>query len=305
MPWADNGSLDAAYLRITWRPPASQFGDAVAFAYTLPMAGVEYEDGEAVDVPFADIPLDPGSPFVRVYLPHSAAAVWLERIVSVCEARGWQLDWDEVQSQDWANAWKAYYQPQWVGEDYVIVPSWHQHAPADAAHTLWLDPGMAFGTGTHATTRMCLNTLALEDLDGRAVLDLGAGSGILGLFAALRGASQVLLVEPDPVAVDVIRYNIGLNPAGAVEVISGTLADVPQQEFDILCLNLIWDIIAVEWQNLQPYLRPGALVLLSGLLPERRGDVDRLLASTGHVARQVREEDGWILVEVRHDSPVA
>lgn len=305
MPWVDNGSLDAAYLRITWRPPASQVGDAVAFAYTLPMAGLEYEDGEAVDAPFTDIPIEPGPPFVRVYLPHSEAAVWLERIVSACEARGWELDWDEVKSQDWANAWKAYYQPQWVGADYVIVPSWHQQSPADPDHTLWLDPGMAFGTGTHATTRMCLNVLASDHLKGRRVLDLGAGSGILGLFAALRGSSEVLLVEPDPVAVDAIRYNIGLNRLGAVEVIAGTLADVPKHRFDVLCLNLIWDIISAEWPNLQPYLAPGAQVLLSGLLPERRDALDRLLASTGHVARQVQEEDGWMLVEVRHDPPVA
>ncbi len=305
MPWADNRSLDASYLRITWRPPVSEAADAVAFAYTLPLTGLEYEDGEAVDSPFTDIPIDPGQPFVRVYLPQSQVALWLEHIVSACAARGWELDWDEVQSQDWANAWKAYYQPQWVGSEYVIVPSWHQHSPTDQTHTLWLDPGMAFGTGTHATTRMCLNALAAENLSGLRVLDLGAGSGILGLFAALRGAEQVLLVEPDPVAVDAIHYNIGLNRMGGVDVIAGTLAHVPQQRFDVLCLNLIWDIIAVEWPHLQPYLGPGARILLSGLLPERRADVERLLAGTGHVPKRVTEADGWILVEVAHDPPGA
>jgi ribosomal protein L11 methyltransferase len=163
---------------------------------------------------------------------------------------------------------------------------------------------MAFGTGTHATTRLCLNGLAGLELHDQRVLDLGAGSGILGLFAALCGAARVVMVEPDPVAVDAIAHNAKQNHLeDRIVVVPGTLANLNPERFDVLCLNLIWEIIAAEWTRVQRYVaQTGSTLLLSGLLAERQDDVKRLVRQTGQRVLAMEESEGWLLVTVRHDS---
>ncbi|NMP23003.1 50S ribosomal protein L11 methyltransferase [Sulfobacillus harzensis] len=300
MPWAGNESLNETYRRWTWYPPADQVETAMNLAYALPVQGVEYDDGQPAEAPFTDIPLSPGRPYVRVYLTVDDANKWEATMRERVAARGWLFESDAVKSEDWANAWKRYYVPQVLRHGYTVVPSWTSPSPADEAHTLWLDPGMAFGTGTHATTRLCANALLDLDLGGQSVLDLGAGSGILGLLAAKRGAERVLMVEPDPVAVDAIRHNVHLNHLeDAVSVLAGTLHDVKPQPFDYLFLNLIWDIIHAEWQPLQAYLVDSSMIFLSGLLPERRDALTSLVASTGHHVVRIEEQDGWIMAVVR------
>lgn len=303
MPWADSPRLETQYLCLTWYPPADEIDESLAFVHSLAITGFEYEDGRAVESPFTDIPLMPGRPFVRIYLPVDGSAAPGEAVRQFCRERRLELEHDAVHTADWANSWKAYYHPESVACGYVVVPAWYDESPADAAHTLWIDPGMAFGTGTHATTRMCLDALAQLELKGRRVLDLGAGSGILGLFAALRGASRVVLVEPDPVAVDAVFHNARINEMERrIEVVAGTLAAMEPTGFDILCLNLIWDIIAAEWDRIQRYLAPGATLLLSGLLEEKGSDVEALVSRTGQSVVRMQQSEGWLLVEVRHDS---
>lgn len=302
MPWADNQGVLSEYFSVTWFPPPAEVADAIELADTLQLGGFEYEDGEQAHSPFTDIPLAPGQPFVRVYIPLARASL-LETVQAVCQAHGWPWRQTTVASDDWANAWKAHYQPQLVGDKYAVVPAWYEDSPRDAVHTLWLDPGMAFGTGTHATTRMCLAELARMHVAGKRVLDLGAGSGILGLFACLREAAEVVLVEPDPVAVDALTHNARINGLEhAVKVVPGTLAALPPSSFDVLCLNIIWDIIHAEWSRVQHYLAPGAVVLLSGLLQEKQDIVRTMVEETGQTMDRVDEADGWILAVVRHGS---
>lgn len=304
MPWADNSSLDESYVRWTWYPPPDEVGQAIDFAYSLPIHGVEYDDGVPAEPPFTDIPLKPGRPYVCVYLPVSVEPETAAAIAAFCQEHGWALEHEQVQSEDWANAWKAYYQPQFFHGGFVVVPSWITPSPADDAHTIWLDPGMAFGTGTHATTRLCANALVERLGVGQSVLDLGAGSGILGIMAAKQGAGQVVMVEPDPVAVDAMCHNVRLNGVEAgVSVVAGTLVDVAPHPFDVLCLNLIWDIIAAEWDRLQDYVAPGATLLLSGILPERASALREMVARTGQTLERLVEEEGWLMAVVTHDSP--
>lgn len=306
MPWAGNPPLESHYVQLTWYPPEQELEDAVNFAHSLPLNGLEYEDGRQAESPFTDIPLAPGRPFVRVYMPQDAAHEWTDRIRAHCADHRWLLEEHPVASQDWSSAWKAYYSPFSISGGYMIVPSWLPEYATDEAHTLLLDPGMAFGTGTHATTRMCLDALADIDVAGKRVLDLGAGSGILGLIAALKGAGVVVAVEPDPVAVDAIRHNSQLNHLeDRVKITPGTLQDVAPAPFDVLCLNLIWDIILSEWIRVQRYLAPGATLLLSGILAERKDEVRRMVHETGQTVGRVEEAEGWLMVVVRHDSPLA
>lgn len=300
MPWVDNPELDDVYVRWSWFPPSEAVNQAIDFAYSLPVHGVEYEDGQPVDMPYADIPIEPGRPFVRVYLGQADHQEWVHAITTRLREHGWPFTVDRVESHDWANAWKAYYQPQFLRGGYVVVPSWISPSPVDPDHTLWLDPGMAFGTGTHATTRMCANTLLALDLVGRTVLDVGAGSGILGLLAAKHGARRVVMVEPDRVAVDAMRHNVRVNGlASPVEVVFGTLGAIAAEPFDVLCLNIIWDIISAEWERVQSYLAPGAVLLVSGILPERRRDLLHLVSRTGQSVVRMIIEEGWMMAEVR------
>ena len=302
MPWADRREIAFDYLCVTWFPPARDVADAISLAESVDTGGFEYEDGETANPPFTDIPLAPGKPYVRVYIPRARAEL-ADTIGQVCDARGWTWTQSVVKSQDWASAWKTYYRPQIIGDGYAIVPAWYEESPEDASHTLWLDPGMAFGTGTHATTRMCLEALASMDLKGKRVLDVGAGSGILGLFAVLKGAAQAVLIEPDPVAVDAIFHNARLNSwTHRMTVIPGTLADLTIQPFDVICLNIVWDVIQAEWFRVQHYLAQRTTLLLSGLLAERRHDVKVMVSQTGQSIRRVEESDGWILAVVGHDS---
>lgn len=306
MPWADSRGVEPAYVRLTWYPPRGEMDDALAFVQELAVNGFEYEDGQVGSSPFTDIPLAPGRPFVRVYLPQSDSVLKVSRIAELCQRRGWTVEQDLVQSADWANAWKEHYHPEPISHGYMIVPAWYETSPVDPAHTLWLDPGMAFGTGTHATTRLCLRALARLPIFGKRVLDLGAGSGILGLFAGLRQAGRVVMVEPDPVAVDAIFHNARMNRLDhQMEVVRGTLKDVDPAPYDILCLNLIWDIIAFEWDALPAYLAPGARLLLSGILEERRDDVRTMVERSGNRLEGIVAEEGWLMAEVHHDFPRA
>lgn len=304
MPWAANESLDLRYWRVTWYPNAEDLADALAMVTLWCPGGFEYEDGALAVSLFTDIPREPGRPFVRAYVADQDYDT-KEAILKFCGERGWPVHTKMVESEDWANAWKSYWNPQEVASDYAIVPIWYEKSPKDNAHTLWLDPGMAFGTGTHPTTKMCLNALTELDLNHQTVLDLGAGSGILGLFAALLGARRVVLVEPDPVAVTAIRHNVASNSLGdRVMVVPGTLESLKPFGFDVLCLNLIWDIIQTEWGRLQNYLASGgATLILSGLLQERRRDITRLVESTGQRISHIEEDAGWLTVMVRHGSP--
>ncbi|PSR23631.1 MAG: 50S ribosomal protein L11 methyltransferase [Sulfobacillus acidophilus] len=304
MPWADNRQVKTQYWRVTWYPPYDEINQALDVAQDLAAGGFEYEDGQPSDSsPFTDIPLEPGRPFVRVYFPSEKAQI-VESLCQVCEEHGWAFQVESVYTEDWANAWKAYYHPILIPPDYAIVPAWYDTSPKDAEHTLWIDPGMAFGTGTHATTRMCLEFLASADLHRKTLLDLGAGSGILGLFGLMGGAERAVLVEPDPVAIQAIFHNAGLNHCDRrVAVVPGTLADLSPERFDVVCMNLIWDIIQTEWMPLQQYLAPGALVLLSGLLAEHEASVRRLLNQTNHTVLRAQVCEGWLLMVTTHDSP--
>jgi ribosomal protein L11 methyltransferase len=201
-----------------------------------------------------------------------------------------------VVPEDWESSWKAYYQPVALPHGYWIVPEWESLPDVPACRQVRLDPGMAFGTGTHPTTRMCLGALTAMPLRGRRLLDLGAGSGILGILALKRGAT-VTFVEPDPVAVQALRKNLELNRvADRATVVMGTLSALPPQQFEVVCFNVIWEVVRDSWASLVRYLAPHATVLVSGLLEERLCDMVALAKTSGLAVEEVQQEDGWVMV---------
>lgn len=205
-----------------------------------------------------------------------------------------------VAGEDWAGAWKQHYHVDHVGQRIVIVPSWIEYAPAPGEVVVLLDPGEAFGTGQHESTRGCI--IALEECvrPGASVLDVGCGSGVLSIAAARLGAASVLAIDIDSVAVSVARSNIAANRvADRVAVRQGDLAGDVLQEFDVVVANILADIVIELLPALPRVLAPGGRFVCSGFVKEHSARVEQALCANGHrIIRRIQVEDWVTLVSV-------
>ena len=204
-----------------------------------------------------------------------------------------------LKEEDWATAWKAYFKPIRIGRHFLIKPSWEQVDLLADDILLELDPGMAFGTGTHPTTTLCLRTL--EDLikPGQTVFDLGTGSGILAIAAAKLGA-EVEAVDLDSVAVKVAQENVDLNHVGdQVRVLRGDLGTVLKGQADVVIANIIADVILMLLPDLKRILRPEGEFLASGIIEHRADDVEVGLKEAGFEIVERVLDEGWILFRAR------
>ncbi len=211
-----------------------------------------------------------------------------------------------IDEEDWAEAWKQHYHPVRIGKRVVIRPLWIEMELAPDDVEIALDPGMAFGTGTHPTTQLCLE--ALEDLivPGAQVLDLGTGSGILAVGAAKLGAAHVLALDNDPVAVDVAIENIAQNGvAEHITVQEGSLETVitSARRFDLIVVNILARIIiAMCDYHLGDTVRPGGKAIFSGIIEDQAGDVEAALRKTGLTPYHRRQQGDWVAIEARRDA---
>lgn len=200
-----------------------------------------------------------------------------------------------VQEEDWANNWKAYFKPFRVGERLVVVPSWEEYELREGELPLLLDPGMAFGTGTHATTALCLHWLERLIQPGARVLDVGTGSGILAIAAARLGADQVLGIDLDPVAVEVARENVARNQV-PVEVRLSTLTEVEPEECELVVANIIASVIIDLLPEIARRMKSGGRFLASGIIAEKRQEVVQAMTGTWLLPTEVRTADGWVAI---------
>ena len=209
-----------------------------------------------------------------------------------------------VRDEDWEQTWKEFYHPFRVGRRLVIKPSWEPWPPDDDPGAagpddivIELDPEMAFGTGSHASTQLCLRVL--EDLvqPGSAVLDVGCGSGILALAAAKLGASHVLAIDVDPVAVETAIANVERNDVdGIVEVRRGDIAAVAEDGYQIVVANINAPIICELAPSAYQKLAPGGYCAASGLVERSVEDVRSAQVSAGFGVVDVRRHEGWACV---------
>ena len=200
-----------------------------------------------------------------------------------------------VAEEDWATAWKQYFKPQRIGRHLVVKPTWEEYAPRPDDVIIQIDPGMAFGTGLHATTRLCL--CALEDFvrPGMAIADVGTGSGILAIAAALLGASPVAATDSDPLATRIAQENITLNQVeNRVSAIEASLP--PRGVFDIVVANILADVILGMADSLVAALKPGGLLIASGIIETRAEAVRLGLAAANLTIRETREEGEWVAI---------
>jgi len=301
MPWEGNHpATPERYWAVCIRVPQHELEAAASWLMEFGVAGVQWEDGLAVTPLFADGPWQPAeAPHVTAYFPEDESWAGIEQeLRAMVVKKGWQLELNDVASQDWEHAWKAFYQPIALREGYAIVPEWIAGAPFAADKMVRLDPGMAFGTGTHATTRSCLDLLIEHGAAKPRVLDLGSGSGILALAAAKLGAFSVDAVEPDPVAVRALTHNIELNGMQSrIRVIAGTFDDLEDDGgYQIILMNLIRELIIPLWPKVQARL--AGYAILSGILEDALGDIETVIDASGCHVAQYRLADGWATLRV-------
>ncbi|MEL1133980.1 50S ribosomal protein L11 methyltransferase [Desulfitobacterium sp. THU1] len=204
-----------------------------------------------------------------------------------------------VQEEDWATSWKAYFKPTRIGRRFLIKPTWEEVIPTPTDIILELDPGMAFGTGTHATTSLCLK--ALEDIvhPQMRVFDLGTGSGILAIAAAKLGA-QVEAIDLDSMAVKVAQENVELNQVtNQVKVQKGDLGSVLTGKADLVVANIIADVILILLPDLKRILKDDGEFMASGIIEHRSLDVEEGMREHGLEIVEKREDSGWVLLRAR------
>ena len=207
------------------------------------------------------------------------------------------LSMKEVSDEDWANGWKKYYKPTKVGERIVIKPTWDEYSPEEDEIIVDLDPGMAFGTGTHETTMLCVKLLEKHMENHKTVFDVGCGSGILGVCAAKLGAEKVICVDIDEVACKVAKENTELNKVDdIVEVRAGNLLDVVNEKADVIIANIIADIIIGFTDDVHKFMNPKAVFISSGIILDRRDDVINKLNESGYKIIEVLELGEWCAI---------
>lgn len=167
------------------------------------------------------------------------------------------VSYKEMHEEDWANNWKQYYKPVKITDKIVIKPIWEQYEESEKDLVIELDPGMAFGTGTHETTRMCIQALDKYVEPDTTVFDVGCGSGILAIAGAKLGAKHVVGVDLDPVAVDSAKENVGFNNLDNIEILEGNLLDVVEGKADIVVANIIAEIICILTADVKKALNEG------------------------------------------------
>jgi ribosomal protein L11 methyltransferase len=264
------------------------------------------------------VPLDAKSEEVRQRIAHGLHFLGQMRPVGPLQTR-------TLEEEDWANAWKEHYTVLRVGARTVIVPSWLSYAPQPDDLVIAMDPGMAFGTGLHPTTQLCLQLLERYARPGLRTLDLGSGSGVLAIAAARLGAGPVLALDNDPVAVQVAAENVQRNGLNSqIHVAEGSLGagqqmghwlsgdfgdtqapadDSPtmrSEQFELIAANLIAKVLVILAQDLATALAPQGFLISSGIIDTREADVIAAFTAAGLIQVERHQEGEWIaLVHTR------
>jgi ribosomal protein L11 methyltransferase len=189
-----------------------------------------------------------------------------------------ELKLSNVREEDWANNWKKYFKPKKIGKHLVVKPSWEEYNPSEGEVILELDPGMAFGTGTHETTILCVR--ALEDwiTPDKTLLDVGTGTGILAITGILLGAKSALAIDLDLDAVRIANENASRNKVTEkIDVVHGNLMDKVQGKFEVVVVNIIADVIIEITKGIREYLTDDGIFIASGIILDRIDDVEKAI----------------------------
>lgn len=211
----------------------------------------------------------------------------------------YQLNTTGVEQEDWQNGWKKYYHAMDIGDRLAIVPGWEDHQ-TDRIKII-MDPGMAFGTGTHETTSLCLETLDSLVKGGERVLDIGTGSGILAIAALKLGAAEAEGVDIDPMCVRTAGENAALNGVqNDLTVLVGDLSEKATGVYDVICANIVANAIIHLVPDVPALLAKHGTFLASGIIDTRKDEVIAAVQAAGLALREVKEKNGWVALVCGH-----
>ena len=240
------------------------------------------------------IPAEKSAPDAIAFIKERAAAEKLEI----------KMDINGVNEEDWATSWKAYYKPVHIGEKMVIVPMWEKYEPKPHEIIVRMDPGMAFGTGTHETTRLVVGLLEKYTNKGCRMLDVGTGSGILAICAAKLGAGECKAYDIDPVAVRVAKENVKDNDCDNIECDTSDLlhgVDLTGGQYDLVCANIVADIIIRMTPDIGRYMKDDAILIASGIITERADEVVDAVVAHGLRIKERLTDNGWCALVIEKD----
>ncbi len=235
--------------------------------------------------------------------PAEAASFITERLTA--EGIPFELQTEEVRQEDWASSWRQYYHPVKVGRRVVVSPTWEPYDPQPGEVVVRLDPGMAFGTGTHHTTQLCIRLLDEVVQQGCTLLDMGTGSGILSLVALSLGAKSAVGVDIDPHAVQVATENLRSQgwdsscfAALSLDLVNDKKAvrRIGENSYDVVAANIVADAIIALAPAIHTHLRVGGALVASGIIEPRRDEAAAALQETGLVVERIEEQGGWVAI---------
>jgi len=207
-----------------------------------------------------------------------------------------------AEEEDWANAWKQYFKPLRIGRRLIVKPSWEYYLPTGDDLILELDPGMAFGTGGHPTTRLCMEALEERITPGMVVADIGTGSGILSLAAARLGAVKIWATDSDLLPRKIAIENIARNDLeDVVSILELEPFDLAAHDCDLVVANIVANTIIELAASIAPRLKPGGIFIASGIVEEHHDSVRDALAAVGLTHLETKSEDIWVCLVCRRD----
>lgn len=246
---------------------------------------------------------------LHVYLPENIntdeASVYLKERFS-SENIEFLISYKSIDEEDYANSWKKYYKPLKIGKKIVVCPIWEDYTTGNGEVLMKIDPGMAFGTGTHETTSLCVEFLQETIRKGDKVLDIGCGSGILSITSLLCGAKEALALDIDPNAVKVAKENASLNSFdGKFEAVCDNILDsesnirkaLKNQKFDTIVANIVADIIIKLTDFISELLAENGTFIVSGIITERENEVIKSLNRNGFKIVEKRDKKGWVCIK--------
>lgn len=204
---------------------------------------------------------------------------------------------DEIDNVDWANEWKKYYEPFYIG-NILIKPSWIE-VENTGNIVVEINPGMAFGTGLHETTSLCIKQLEEIDLTNKKVLDIGCGSGILSLVAAKLNAEEVFATDIDPLAIEATIENSKLNNIRNIDAVEGSLLDKVNKKYDVIIANILLNVLHDLIPDLQKALNSNGVFICSGLLKSQQSEIEKVLSACNFTVEKFDEKGEWISIVSR------
>lgn len=204
----------------------------------------------------------------------------------------------EMDEEDWAESWKAYFWPEKISDTIVVKPTWREYILQGNEIVIEIDPGMAFGTGTHPTTSLCINMLEKHIHPGDSILDVGTGSGILMIAAEKLGAGLIHGIDNDPVAVEIAERNLILNniDRSKYSVVKGDLVDAVQQKYNMVVSNILADVIIDLLKNLKDVLVKNGIFICSGFTVDSKDKIEKKIKNQGFKIVDSEVKERWVVI---------